>query len=703
MARSRTLVTLTAAAAWLAAVVAMIALAWGGAVPRGSSNLAALCSLAAAGYAWLLISQRAAPPSRELRMPLVALALAPATFLAAASGGAGSPAIVALALGARAIAGSEDIRTAVAVAIGALIATTAIDTAVGGAVSMAETLGGAAIFVAIAVFPAWQVQRVEEQRRRRRAVTQSAIHGRAAESSSVYEAMPSNLRPGIEASLQEAEQRRQVEVLSRHLRDICDALGADEVIFWRWTASRETLIPIACSSDAEPEPAHFRYAEWLPLVKWSADERLVAFDEAPGAPRLAVTPINGEKQSYVSEGALSVSAAKGLGKEREELKTWMTRYASQVSLLANLLQTREEVGRQNRRTQALLHAAASLQSNRSLESLGRALCDTAISVTSAARVALIHWRPEFNDGVVQSVTEGHPIAPGWPITEDSHVGSMCRNGLPQVWEDARLVARGASVYGAWESPRSIGSMAIIPIKRESADAPKGGAGDESSDSRESTVIGALVIEGDEPQDVLIAEMRNVRLLAAMAAVSLETLWEIEEVTRRARTDQLTGLYNRRHFDEELSRVLSECDRYGGSVTLVVADIDFFKKVNDTVGHEGGDAVLRHVAQSFQEGVRQVDVCARYGGEEFAVLLRQTSLDGGREFAERLRKAVEDRPARFNAREISVTVSFGVSSYPDSVRLHDGLFPSADRALYQAKAEGRNRVRCAMPSTPRIAT
>ena len=239
---------------------------------------------------------------------------------------------------------------------------------------------------------------------------------------------------------------------------------------------------------------------------------------------------------------------------------------------------------------------------------------------------------------------------------------------------------GSRVYGAWESPRSIGSLAIIPLKRD------------------TNVIGAIVIEGEEPGDVLIAEMRNVRLLAAMAAVSLETLWEIEEVSRRARTDQLTGLNNRRHFDEELGRVLAECDRFGGSVALVVADIDFFKKVNDTYGHEGGDAVLRQVAQTFQEGVRQVDICARYGGEEIAVLLRQTGIDGGREFAERLRKAIETRGIRFSGREIPVTASFGVSCYPDAARTHDALFPSADRALYQAKAEGRNRVRCAIVAT-----
>jgi diguanylate cyclase (GGDEF)-like protein len=107
-------------------------------------------------------------------------------------------------------------------------------------------------------------------------------------------------------------------------------------------------------------------------------------------------------------------------------------------------------------------------------------------------------------------------------------------------------------------------------------------------------------------------------------------------------------------------------------------------------------VLQSVAQTFQEGVRNVDTCARYGGEEIAVLLPQTNIDGARDFAERLRKAVETRVVLHDGREISVTASFGVATYPESVGSHDALFPTADRALYQAKAEGRNRVRCAVP-------
>ena len=99
----------------------------------------------------------------------------------------------------------------------------------------------------------------------------------------------------------------------------------------------------------------------------------------------------------------------------------------------------------------------------------------------------------------------------------------------------------------------------------------------------------------------------------------------------------------------------------------------------------------------------MDTCARYGGEEIAVLLPQTSMDGARDFAERLRKAIESRVVIHAGREMTVTASFGVATYPDSAAAHDALFPTADRALYQAKAEGRNRVRCAIPGVVQKAT
>ena len=107
--------------------------------------------------------------------------------------------------------------------------------------------------------------------------------------------------------------------------------------------------------------------------------------------------------------------------------------------------------------------------------------------------------------------------------------------------------------------------------------------------------------------VLLRDMRNVRLLGAVASVSLETVWQIEEATRRARTDALTGLANRRAFDEALARAIAEADRFGHNVGLVVCDVDNFKRVNDLYGHEVGDHVLRSIAASLSTGVRGVDL------------------------------------------------------------------------------------------------
>jgi diguanylate cyclase (GGDEF)-like protein len=211
------------------------------------------------------------------------------------------------------------------------------------------------------------------------------------------------------------------------------------------------------------------------------------------------------------------------------------------------------------------------------------------------------------------------------------------------------------------------------------------------------VIGAIIIEGKEPGDVAQHESRNLGLLAAVGRGPLESVWEIEEVSRRARTDALTGLANRRHFDEQLRRVVSETDRFGGTCSLILADLDHFKNVNDQHGHEAGDAVLKHASQVLTDAIRTVDLCARYGGEEIAILLPQTSQEGAVELADRLRQTLESRPAAHDGASISVTASFGVSTYPQPVPYGDWLVLGADKALYEAKAAGRNCVKVIQPN------
>ncbi len=157
-------------------------------------------------------------------------------------------------------------------------------------------------------------------------------------------------------------------------------------------------------------------------------------------------------------------------------------------------------------------------------------------------------------------------------------------------------------------------------------------------------------------------------------------------------DALTGAYNRLHFDERLSAEVAFAKRHATELSLVLFDIDYFKRVNDTYGHQAGDSVLRHVAGTVTPRLRTEDVFARYGGEEFAVILRGIDLPGSRRVGERVRTAVSASPPVFDASLIPVTVSAGTASLSCTERgSGKELVAAADRRLYVAKRTGRNRV------------
>lgn len=157
-------------------------------------------------------------------------------------------------------------------------------------------------------------------------------------------------------------------------------------------------------------------------------------------------------------------------------------------------------------------------------------------------------------------------------------------------------------------------------------------------------------------------------------------------------DALTGAYNRRHFDERLHAELAYAGRHGTDLSLIIFDVDHFKRVNDTFGHPAGDAVLKHVVKLGQHQVRAEDVFARYGGEEFAVLLRGVSPAGAVRAAERIRTTIEVLPATHDGRVIPISVSGGVAALSEqSEPSADRLVRTADSRLYRAKREGRNRM------------
>src|SRR4051812_14251296 len=187
-------------------------------------------------------------------------------------------------------------------------------------------------------------------------------------------------------------------------------------------------------------------------------------------------------------------------------------------------------------------------------------------------------------------------------------------------------------------------------------------------------------------------------LAGQAAVSIENVDLHETISRQALTAELTGLYTLPHFHETLDTELERSRRFGTSVGLVMLDIDDFKRVNDSYGHQQGDLVLIEVARVLRNLSRDIDEPARYGGEEMSVVLPQTDVGGAELLAERMRAAVEALHIdRLDGQgPLRVTASFGVASLPHSARDKESLIAEADAALYRAKRAGKNRVARAEP-------
>jgi diguanylate cyclase (GGDEF)-like protein len=163
------------------------------------------------------------------------------------------------------------------------------------------------------------------------------------------------------------------------------------------------------------------------------------------------------------------------------------------------------------------------------------------------------------------------------------------------------------------------------------------------------------------------------------------------VRESAQCDGLTGVFNRRRLEERLSEEFYRVRRYGGPLSLVMFDIDHFKRVNDVHGHLAGDEVLRIIAARVAAAVRASDVLGRYGGEEFCVVLPGTELAGARIVAEKLRELIASEPVVYKDVALDITISCGAAQAAAEHTVWDELVRIADAALYRAKGEGRNRV------------
>lgn len=180
------------------------------------------------------------------------------------------------------------------------------------------------------------------------------------------------------------------------------------------------------------------------------------------------------------------------------------------------------------------------------------------------------------------------------------------------------------------------------------------------------------------------------IFMVIAFFQIKTARVVIELGNFALTDPLTGIYNRRYLELYMEKIIPLYEEKEQTMTLIMFDIDHFKKINDTHGHHAGDMVLQKLVRVIKRAIRQSDVFVRIGGEEFVILLPNCSLEHGIKFAERIRKTVENTKFIYKGIRIFVTVSIGVTEYKGGQDLEE-FFEKADQALYQAKETGRNKV------------
>jgi diguanylate cyclase (GGDEF)-like protein len=332
--------------------------------------------------------------------------------------------------------------------------------------------------------------------------------------------------------------------------------------------------------------------------------------------------------------------------------------------------------RQNELEMATNRISSAISSTLEIEHILQSAVEEVGRALRARRAALVLWQEDT------SMPEGMSI---YERPEPQQVNDGLGHNQREACPDGNLLETGSPAQLS-ENPENR-STATNVEKREHLATP---CSLEIPITYRNGTIGVLLIEDDTPfrnwedEEVLMAKTVSDQLSVAISRARL-----FRQIQTQAMTDALTKIYNHGYFQDRLDRETKLADRYNQQVSLILMDLDHLKRINDTWGHRSGDLTLCHVASIMKSTVRDVDVCARYGGEEFVIILPQCDRENAMKVAERLREAIASRSV---PKVGQVTASIGVATYPTGAKNNEELVEMADRAMYLAKAAGRNRVR-----------
>jgi two-component system, cell cycle response regulator len=282
--------------------------------------------------------------------------------------------------------------------------------------------------------------------------------------------------------------------------------------------------------------------------------------------------------------------------------------------------------------------------------------------TNSATIRKIHGTPH-------ELKEGFEF----PISEGLYSFALQKRKIVNIGDFSQYAGKFFRFTPQEPPPPWMGSLIILPILDD-----------------ESRCLGLFSIESDRPYAFTGEIEQILSTLVGNTAVAFTRAMLYQRMEMLATTDGLTMLNNHRRFQEQLAAELLRAKRYNRPLGLILLDIDFFKKFNDTYGHPVGDLVLKDVANCIKSAIRASDFPARYGGEEFIVILPESAEEGTMVTAKRIRRTIETHIVHSLEKELHVTVSLGCALFPQNAQTQQLLIDSADKALYKSKENGRNR-------------